>query len=552
MAKQKKISASKVAAKKTPSPKSAWGSATQNLPSSFLGFLSSSQSEETKSPLEPTGRLFVVGLDGKSKGNPEAVRLQVLASLITKECLPSYLSRIQTELAEGKESLHFPTEKGPVWVVARKGKPARVSHDGRLEESDYSWFRDRVGHWMTSVRNLKGQVISLQFESCGEASILGSFVGIELAAYQYKATLQASGHEALPTLLWKSSKGLENLVNQARAIGLGANTTRHLVNAPPNHLNPATFAEVALEIFNKYPSVEVDIWDKDRLVKEKMNLLLAVGAGAEHAPRMVHIKYRPGKGTSIAKTASRPVALVGKGITFDSGGLDIKPSSGMRLMKKDMGGAGAVIGVALWAAETQYRGPLDFYLALAENSVDERSFRPSDVIVARNGLAVEIHNTDAEGRLVLADVLDVAVKQTGDSSPEAVINVATLTGAIKVALGADIGGLFSNHDPLALQLQQAAQEGGDLLWRMPLYSKYTQSFSSNFADLVNAVDGFGGPITAALFLEKFVDQKPWAHLDIYAWADRAENAFSSTGGNGQAVQCLITFLQSRTGRAQGR
>ena len=150
---------------------------------------------------------------------------------------------------------------------------------------------------------------------------------------------------------------------------------------------------------------------------------------------------------------------------------------------------------------------MDFYIGLAENVVDQKSFRPSDVVTARNGLQVEIHNTDAEGRLVLADVLDVAVTQKGEDDPEMVIDVATLTGAIKVALGADLAGLFSNSDEVAEQLQLAGQKAGDLNWRMPLYLKYTQGMSSAFADIVNAVDGFGGAITAALFLEKFVKQK---------------------------------------------
>ena len=243
--------------------------------------------------------------------------------------------------------------------------------------------------------------------------------------------------------------------------------------------------------------------------------------------------------------AAKPVAFVGKGVTFDSGGLDIKPSSGMRLMKKDMGGAAAVAGLAMWAHRVNYSKPLDFYLALAENSVDGKSFRPSDVITARNGLQVEIHNTDAEGRLVLADALDVAVTQTKADEPEMVIDVATLTGAIKVALGADLAGLFTNDDDLAEKLSQAGQAAGDLSWRMPLLSKYNGASSSHFADMVNAVDGFGGAITAALFLEKFVKQKSWAHLDIYAWTEKATGSLQAAGGNAQGLYCLIEFVKNK-------
>jgi len=271
-----------------------------------------------------------------------------------------------------------------------------------------------------------------------------------------------------------------------------------------------------------------------------MGLLLGVGQGAENAPCLVHIKYRPSK-----KTKQKPVAFVGKGITFDTGGLDIKPSAGMRLMKKDMGGAAAVAALAKWVDESAYPKPCDFYLALAENSVDGKSMRPGDVLTARNGLRIEIDNTDAEGRLVLADAIDVALTQKAADQPELLINVATLTGAIKVALGADVAGLFSNQDELAEDLQAAAHLAGDWVWRMPLVEKYASSLSSNFADCKNSSEGFGGAITAALFLQKFVRGCPWAHLDIYAWTDKGQGPLSAGMANGQAVQLLIQYLSAR-------
>ncbi|MFN8945511.1 MAG: leucyl aminopeptidase family protein, partial [Pseudobdellovibrionaceae bacterium] len=268
---------------------------------------------------------------------------------------------------------------------------------------------------------------------------------------------------------------------------------------------------------------------------------LAVGKGAENPPCFIHIRYRPVK----MNKNSRPIAFVGKGITFDTGGLDIKPSTAMRLMKKDMGGAASVLALAYWVDQMKYDRPCDFYLALAENGVDGKAFRPSDVIVSKAGYSVEIDNTDAEGRLVLADALCVAVNQVKKDEPEFVIDVATLTGAIKVALGAEVAGLFSNNNSLADELLKSSERFDDQMWRMPLVSKYFQNLSSPFADFKNSADGFGGAITAALFLEKFVQGKNWAHLDIYAWADRANGAITSAGGNGQAVQALIGFLKNR-------
>jgi leucyl aminopeptidase len=207
-----------------------------------------------------------------------------------------------------------------------------------------------------------------------------------------------------------------------------------------------------------------------------------------------------------------------------------------------MGGSAAVVGLAMYMDQMNLKRPYDFYLAIAENSVDGESFRPGDVYKAKNGMTVEISNTDAEGRLVLADVLDVAVHQS--EKPLCVIDLATLTGAIKVALGAEIAGLFSNNDDLSEMLVESSKAYGDLVWRMPLVSKYSGQLNSSVAAIQNSADGgFGGAITAALFLEKFVGSIPWAHLDIYSWNDKVSGSFGFVGGNGQGVQALIGFIE---------
>lgn len=438
--------------------------------------------------------------------------------------------------------LNFNTPDGPVFILQRRKPKGPFSHQGLLEDSEYGWFRDQGGALWTMMRNSGAKTFSLDLGDLGRDQILGLLVGVELAGYHFKAETFGEKRFQLPEVkLAGSKKQLKDLqgdLEQAKAIGGAVNWARHLTNMPPNMLNPTTMAETVKREFAKCPGLSIEIWDVKRLQKEKMGLILGVGAGSNHPPCLIHLKYRPKK-----KTKLRPVAFVGKGITFDTGGVDIKPSSGMRLMKKDMGGSAAVLGLVAWVIEAGYSGPVDFYLAMAENSVDGNSFRPSDVLISRSGQTVEIHNTDAEGRLVLGDALDVAV--TADSEPEAVINVATLTGAIKTALGGEISGLFSNHDKLAEALQKCGQRAGELTWRMPLFNRYASNFSSPFADLVNAVDGFGGAITAALFLERFVRQKPWAHFDIYGWNDKPTGALSFAGGSGQAVQTLIHYLESR-------
>lgn len=510
-----------------------WRDPLAQAPESFL-----THPVKAAADVKLLGRLFVVG-----KVDPKK-----LAGKIEEMALPSARAQILADLGDGKEVIAFQSLEGPVWLIARRPRPAVVSHGGQLEESDYAWYRDRVGAWMVSQRTQAQAHFEVVFEQAGRELILGALVGIELAMYSYKNLITGVEFAKAPSVELRGiqPKQKEAFVAQALARARAQNLARHLVNTPPNELNPATMEKFVAKHFKGRAGTKVTVWDAERLRAEKMGLMLGVGGGSENPPRLIHIRYRPTE--TVAKKTRKPVApvaFVGKGITFDTGGLDIKPSSGMRLMKKDMGGSATVLALADWATRVQYPKPLDFYLAMAENAVDERAFRPSDVLVARNGLAVEIHNTDAEGRLVLADAIDVAITQTGADEPSAVIDVATLTGAIKVALGADIGGLFSNHDPLAAELERAGSEAGDLNWRMPLFNKYANGFSSAFADLVNSVDGFAGPITAALFLEKFVNRKPWAHLDVYCWNDRAEGPYSFSGGNGQSLQSLIQFLENR-------
>ncbi len=447
-----------------------------------------------------------------------------------------------------KDFIYFSGKEGPVWVLKEKKFPKNESqsHYGFLKDSAYSQMRDHYGNLVTHLRAFSLKQVHLEMTGLTDEGLRGAFVGFEMGAYQFKTQIKKSPFADLPQIYFGNySTGVHGKIfEEAMIIAQSINSARHYVNLPPNILNPSSFSKAILKDLQKKSDqgVHLEIWDQNRLEKEGMGMHVAVGQGAVHAPCLVKISYRPKKSKKAPKKALKPLAFVGKGITFDTGGLDIKPSSGMRLMKKDMGGAAAVLATALWVVESQYQRDCDFYLALAENSVDARSFRPSDLVKARNGDLVEIHNTDAEGRLVLGDALDVAITQKDE--PEVIIDLATLTGAIKVALGAEVAGLFSNHDLLADALLKAGLEVGEHSWRMPLVQKYNSQMNTSFADYVNATDGFGGAITAALFLEKFVKQKPWAHLDIYSWNDKAHGGLTFSGGNGQAVQTMIQFLKS--------
>jgi leucyl aminopeptidase len=473
------------------------------------------------------GHVFVLGLDDRNQ----------VKSLI-RQWAPTWQASTLEEHAQ-REVVHFSGTSGPVWIFCQRSRQGLVSHYGVLEDSKFSWHRDQVGPVLGFCKAYHVQSLQIQFLSTDEIQEAGALVGLELASYTYKNAADAQDFSHLPEISMQKIGGIFNksVVKKAGHIGVATNVARHLVNAPPNLLNPTTLANFVSNLLKGKKNVKVEVWKEERLQREGMGLHLGVGQGSPTPPCLVRISYRPTK-----SKIKKPIAFVGKGITFDTGGLDIKPSSNMRLMKKDMGGSAALVGLASWIAESQVGVPVDIYLALAENSVDGLSMRPSDVLQARNGMTVEIHNTDAEGRLVLADALDVAVS-TDD--PEIVIDVATLTGAIKAGLGADIAGLFCNEDSLADDLLLAGSQMGEPSWRMPLFARYTRGMESAFADVVNCLDGFGGAITAALFLEKFVKGKRWAHLDIYGWTDRAQGALASAGGSGQSVQTLIRFLESR-------
>lgn len=441
-----------------------------------------------------------------------------------------------------KDNMHFCGSKGLVWIM-RLSLKTSPSHSNYFSETLYTQARDGAGSLVNYLKAMQLKNLKLEFIGTNEEVEVGTLVGFELGAYNFRSQLEEKNpFEQLPQVEISKSGEVgdsfqKKYLDSAKFISMAVNWARHWTNLPGNLLNPLIMTDSLQSLFRKSSSVKVEVWDAKRLQKENMNLHLAVGRGAEHGPCMVQLKYRPAK----VKKGARPFVFVGKGITFDTGGLDIKPSSAMRSMKKDMGGAATVAAVCYWAEKTQYPYPCDFYIGLAENSVSAKSYRPGDIYKAKNGLSIEIHNTDAEGRLVLADVMAAALEQS--ENPRCLIDVATLTGAIKVALGADLAGLFTNNDVLADLIGEASNKTGDLCWRMPLVQKYVPMMNSSAAALTNSVDGFAGAITAALFLEKFVKNNvAWAHLDIYAWADKANGALSFAGGNGQGVQALIGFL----------
>ena len=321
-----------------------------------------------------------------------------------------------------------------------------------------------------------------------------------------------------------------------KTIGDSINVVRRLVNEPPNRMYPQRFAEAAQAIAGEV-GLGIEVWDEQRLEAEGCRALLAVGAASIQPSRMV-ILHHTGGADSLPS-----IALVGKGVTFDSGGLSIKPSEGMIDMKCDMAGAATVLGVMRALAIMKVPVNVIGLCGLAENMISGDAFKLGDVIETRKGTMIEILNTDAEGRVVLADVLDVAVQHR----PAAIIDLATLTGACMVALGRDVAGLMTNNEPLCSEIRSAAGGQGELVWQLPMFDFYREQINSKVADIKNVGDGrWGGAITAAKFLEQFVDCVPWVHIDIAgpAFAESAK-PHRDAGATGVMLRTLVGWLQSR-------
>lgn len=315
---------------------------------------------------------------------------------------------------------------------------------------------------------------------------------------------------------------------------------RRLVNLPANLLGPAALAAVVESLAKKH-AARYSEWVGESLIAAGFELVYAVGRSAAEQPRVAKLDW--------GNPSAPHVVVIGKGVCFDSGGLDIKPAAGMRLMKKDMGGAAHAIALAQLIMQADLPIRLTLLVPAVENSVGPHAFRPGDVIRAGNGKLIEIENTDAEGRLILADSLHHALRDCVDNaaeSPELVIDLATLTGAARMALGPELPALFSNNDAWADELASHAEREFDPLWRLPLWAPYRRFMKSDSADTMNASNNpMAGAITAALFLEEFVPRHvPWLHLDLYAW-NQEDRPGRPKGGEAQTLRALFSLLSER-------
>ena len=369
----------------------------------------------------------------------------------------------------------------------------------------------------------------------GEADATLAAIAWGLGAYRFRRYKSAAPADKAAKLVMPKSADAGLVKAIVEAVWLG----RDLINTPASDLGPEELEQEVRELAARH-GAQVAVTSGEALLAQNFPMIHAVGRASTRAPRLVDLTWSKPGGRSDAPR----VTLVGKGICFDTGGLDIKPSSGMLLMKKDMGGAATAMALGHMIMAHGLDVRLRILVPAADNSISGDAFRPSDVLVSRAGLTVEVGNTDAEGRLVLADALSLA----DEEEPDTLLCFATLTGACRVALGAELPGLFCDDDTLARDIETAGLAVGDPLWRLPMWPGYDRNLDSEVADLGNVSDGpFAGAITAALFLKRFVRKaRRFAHVDLYGWRPAAR-PLGPKGGEPQSARALFQVLHTRYG-----
>mgnify|MGYP004477171883 CR=1 FL=1 len=361
--------------------------------------------------------------------------------------------------------------------------------------------------------------------------------GIELALHQdtrFKSDTEDKGIK-LEQIDLLGLGGQDAAITLAKQICTGVILARELVAAPANVVTPPVMAETAEAIAREY-GMEIQILEQEECEKLGMGAFLGVAKASDLPPKFIHITYRP------EGAPRKRVAIIGKGLTFDSGGLNIKPTgSGIEMMKTDMGGAAATLGAAKAIGLIKPDAEVHFISAVTENMISGRAMHPGDILTASNGKTIEVNNTDAEGRLTLAD----ALVYTDKLGLDAIVDLATLTGACVIALGDDIAGLWTGDEAIASQIMQSSERSGEKIWRMPMEEKYFDGLKSVVADMKNTGPRPGGAITAALFLKQFVKETPWAHLDVAGpvWSDK-ENGYNNPGATGFPVRLLVSWVMS--------
>lgn len=467
------------------------------------------------------------------------------------QSLKNVVKVTNVRLSELQKKSFLSKEGNEIRISKPDGKPdelfiKKVKMD---EKFNCDFFRDYTAGFIQNIANeeIKYLHISIpKFEHFkkyykSEEYFYRTFIeGLYLGNYAFEKYKKEKKAEVPLEVYCYADDGniLNSAINKTIKLMESVNFTKDLQNEPSNTLVPSILAE-RVSTALKSEGVRVKIFDEKEIKRRKMGGVLAVGSGSNNPPRFIVIEYNgaPKKGKA------KHIALVGKGVTFDSGGISIKPSSNMGEMKADMSGAAVVAGTILAAAKNRLPIKLLGVIPSVENMPSGKSFKPGDIITTASGKSIEIIDTDAEGRVILSDALDYASKE----KPDVIIDLATLTGACVVALGEFVGGLFSKNDILAGELYKASQQTFDRLWRLPLWDDYNYLIKTDVADVKNLGSRWGGAITAAKFLENFVDKKiPWAHLDIAGPAMANDfNNYTKKYMTGYGVRLLFEYLENQ-------
>lgn len=460
-----------------------------------------------------------------------------------KPKLPQALGKaLGVSLDRALKREHFTGKKDQVLELSSNGKlkATKVLLVGvgktPLTSADVRAFAAKAARY---AQGAKGTTLAVQLPE-GKGYVRAATEGVVLGSYRF--TKYLTGDRLPKTSLGKVSLTVAKVTADQKAelsvgqhVGESICIARDLINEPPNELYPDALARAAAEM-SKKAGLTCTVMDKAALVKKGMNLIVAVGQGSHRDPRLVHMVYTP-KDTS--KATRKKLVFVGKGLTFDSGGLCIKPAGGMEDMKGDMGGAANVVALMAAVAATKPNVEVHGIIGCAENMPGGGAYRPADIFKSYDGKTVEIINTDAEGRLVLADVLAYGAQL----KPDLMLDNATLTGACMVALGPSVSGFFASTDELAEHVRAASKDAGEAMWQLPLVEELRDGLKSDWADLKHTAERWGGAISAALFLREFTAKTPWVHVDIAgpSMATRA-NGIYSKGGTGHGVLTYLALI----------
>jgi leucyl aminopeptidase len=468
---------------------------------------------------------------------------RLLARIVDQDSLPADLSRAD---AEGAAAARFTGKTGQVFesFAEADGRVVRrvLAGAGKADAADRTAALEKAGAALTARYLTSGEkalALDVSGGGLGAAEIAAVLLGARLRGWRHDAYRTKLKDEQKRTLeeivVVGAPEGTEAAWDVEQALAEGVELTRELVAEPANVIYPQSFVERVSKRFEG-TGAEISVLDEDDMRALGMGALLGVAQGSAKPPRLLAIKWSGGA------RAGKPTVFVGKGVTFDTGGISLKQPAGMEDMKWDMGGAGAVAGALLSIARRKARANVVGVCGLVENMPDGNAQRPGDIVTTMSGQTVEVINTDAEGRLVLCDAITWVQKEF---DPAAIVDLATLTGAMIISLGHEHGGLFSNNDRLAENLLAAGKASGDKLWRFPLAPEYDKLLDSPIADIKNVGPRYAGSITAAQFIQRFVDNgTPWAHCDIagMVWADKA-GATWDKGATGFGVRLIDRYVR---------